>query len=104
MKPQTRKSKKPRHEATSQTRSDEVPADPAGVGLRIAPGSDEGAGPRVLDDSVSVEDRVAQRAYELYQARGCCIGHDLDDWFQAEREVLGRLEAPDRERAEGNQP
>ena len=94
MKPQTRKSKKPRHEATSQTRSDELPADPADLGIRIAPGSDEREGPRVPDDSVSVEDRVAQRAYELYQARGCCVGRDLDDWFQAEREVLGGLKAP----------
>ncbi|MEW6744720.1 MAG: DUF2934 domain-containing protein [Planctomycetota bacterium] len=31
--------------------------------------------------------RVAQRAYELYVQRGCCDGHDLDDWLEAERQV-----------------
>jgi hypothetical protein len=34
-------------------------------------------------------DRVAQRAYELYLARGCGEGQDLDDWLCAEREVAG---------------
>ena len=29
---------------------------------------------------------VARRAYELYLARGCEDGHDVDDWLQAERE------------------
>jgi len=32
-------------------------------------------------------DRVAQRAYELYLARGCAEGRDLDDWLCAEREL-----------------
>ena len=36
-----------------------------------------------------VEDDVARRAYELYQARGAEPGHDLEDWLQAEREVNG---------------
>jgi len=30
---------------------------------------------------------VARRAYELYEARGCAPGADLDDWLQAEREL-----------------
>jgi len=33
---------------------------------------------------------VAQRAYELYQARGGEPGHELDDWLQAEREIAQR--------------
>jgi hypothetical protein len=32
-------------------------------------------------------DRVAVRAYELYEARGCGEGQDLDDWLCAEREL-----------------
>ena len=32
---------------------------------------------------------VARRAYELYLARGCEHGHDIDDWLQAERELRG---------------
>jgi hypothetical protein len=34
-------------------------------------------------------ERVAQRAYELYLARGCGEGQDLDDWLCAERELSG---------------
>ena len=30
---------------------------------------------------------VAHRAYELYCARGCEDGHDLEDWLNAEREL-----------------
>jgi Protein of unknown function (DUF2934) len=32
-------------------------------------------------------DRVAQRAYELYLARGGADGRDFDDWLIAEREL-----------------
>lgn len=32
---------------------------------------------------------IAQRAYELYAARGYEHGHDLDDWLQAEAELRG---------------
>jgi hypothetical protein len=34
-------------------------------------------------------DRVAQRAYERYVARGRADGHDREDWFEAERELDG---------------
>lgn len=32
-------------------------------------------------------DRVAQRAYERYEARGREDGRDMEDWFEAEREL-----------------
>jgi hypothetical protein len=32
-------------------------------------------------------ERVAQRAYELYVARGCADGRADDDWYCAEREL-----------------
>jgi hypothetical protein len=35
-------------------------------------------------------DAVARRAYELFLARGCAHGHDLEDWVRAERELAGR--------------
>jgi hypothetical protein len=38
-------------------------------------------------------DRVAQRAYELYQERGGGDGRDMDDWFSAERELARRRES-----------
>ena len=33
-------------------------------------------------------DRLAQRAYELYLARGAADGQDMEDWLIAERELL----------------
>lgn len=31
---------------------------------------------------------VAQRAYEFFEARGCDPGHEQEDWFRAETEVM----------------
>jgi hypothetical protein len=36
-----------------------------------------------------LEDRVRNRAYQLYEKRGRTHGHALDDWLQAKAEVLG---------------
>jgi hypothetical protein len=36
---------------------------------------------------------IADRAYSLFQARGADNGFDLDDWLQAERELLDMLPA-----------
>ena len=40
-----------------------------------------------LDDQPIEFDRVAQRAYERYEARGRSDGNDMDDWLEAEREL-----------------
>lgn len=34
-------------------------------------------------------DRIAQRAYAIYERRGGQDGSSLDDWLQAEREIDG---------------
>jgi Protein of unknown function (DUF2934) len=36
-----------------------------------------------------VERRVRSRAQQLYESRGQGAGQDLQDWFQAESEILG---------------
>jgi Protein of unknown function (DUF2934) len=33
------------------------------------------------------DETIRRRAYEIYEARGGAVGHDLDDWLQAEREL-----------------
>lgn len=38
-------------------------------------------------NNVDYGDRVAERAYELYLARGSADGRDFDDWLTAEREL-----------------
>jgi hypothetical protein len=37
-----------------------------------------------------VQDRIRVRAYELYEQRGKAEGHDVEDWLQAEQEILPR--------------
>jgi hypothetical protein len=42
------------------------------------------APPRTTQPTAS---EIAERAFEIYCARGGLHGHDLDDWLQAEREL-----------------
>jgi len=35
-------------------------------------------------------DEIAQRAHEIFLARGGEHGHDLEDWLQAESELLSQ--------------
>ena len=37
--------------------------------------------------------RIAKRAYEMYLRRGNEEGHALEDWLEAEREVLSQMPA-----------
>ena len=43
---------------------------------------------RTIPDK-KIEEQIRQRAYGLYEARGSEDGHALDDWLQAETEILG---------------
>ena len=36
-----------------------------------------------------IEERIRRRAYELYEQRGRVDEFALDDWLQAEAEILG---------------
>ncbi len=40
--------------------------------------------------SEDMETRIRRRAYELYEAHGPGQGSALEDWLQAEREMLSR--------------
>ena len=42
---------------------------------------------------VEIEERIRQRAYQLYEGRGRADGNAMGDWLQAEEEVLGSREA-----------
>ena len=41
-----------------------------------------------------LEERIRNRAYDLYLQRGCADGHALDDWLEAKAEVLGVVSNP----------
>jgi DUF2934 family protein len=41
-------------------------------------------------DTVPSDSKIRERAYELYEHRGCEPGQDEQDWFRAEREILNQ--------------
>ena len=45
---------------------------------------------------LALYERIAQRAYELYEQRGRQAGSELEDWLQAEREIRSAAGMPKR--------
>jgi hypothetical protein len=55
-----------------------------------------GAGAREISQSqLEQEERIRQRAYEIYRERG---GTELENWLEAEQEVLGKSQQPAQDR------
>ena len=42
--------------------------------------------------TIPTREQIEQRAYELYLGRGCADGFDVQDWLQAESELLAEPE------------
>lgn len=56
--------------------------------------------PSLLDRTKAMIDAIRNRAYDLFQHRNGSNGSDLDDWFQAERDVTwAPAELVDEEKA-----
>ena len=53
--------------------------------------------------SSDIEERIRQRAYQLYEQRGRVDGFAFDDWLQAEGETLGAHKQPKAKAARGSQ-
>jgi hypothetical protein len=53
--------------------------------IRLSPAHPESGKLSVSD----LENRIRNRAYDLYERRGCADGKALDDWLEAKAEVLG---------------
>ena len=47
----------------------------------------------VISDPHTDEEATRKRAYELYVDRGMEDGRDVEDWFRAEEELLGKQRA-----------
>ena len=45
----------------------------------------------ILKEMSEWSDRISKRAFELFAASGFTDGHDLEDWFQAEKQLLKPL-------------
>lgn len=57
--------------------------------------------PQTLAERMNkLSEKIAHRAYELFEGRGRMFGHDLEDWFQAESEVLTPLQLRIKEQNE----
>ena len=41
-----------------------------------------------ISDRAGLENKIRERAYQIYDARGCEAGQDQQDWLQAEREIV----------------
>jgi hypothetical protein len=39
------------------------------------------------EETNQLRKRIAQRAYQLYEARGYVDGYDVQDWLEAEQEI-----------------
>jgi HSP20 family molecular chaperone IbpA len=44
----------------------------------------------ILDQMKEMQDRITRRAHEIFEQNGSVLGRDLDNWTQAERELLWR--------------
>ena len=42
---------------------------------------------RAADSAPPTHEQIATRSFEIYLARGAQPGHEVDDWFQALREL-----------------
>jgi len=52
--------------------------------------------PAFSDEVAERLEMVRRKAFEFYEARGGEHGHDLEDWFRAEREVIDSAEEQGR--------
>jgi hypothetical protein len=88
--------------------------DSAAVATKLAPPSaiaavrqddrdDPASAPRPeARPSESRMNRIAQRAHEIYEARGGEHGKAMEDWLQAEREIDAELDNPRPDRIDGS--
>jgi hypothetical protein len=58
---------------------------------------------QLLDDE-GIRVSISLRAYEIYEQRGCAPGCELEDWLQAENEMLLPLIEEELQRDSESQP
>jgi hypothetical protein len=46
--------------------------------------------PTAINEPQELEQRIRERAYELYEARGQEEGHELEDWYRAKEEIINK--------------
>ncbi len=56
------------------------------------PASDVALTPELLPDDIN--EKIALRAYQIFERRGGSWGHELEDWLEAERSVREEAARP----------
>ncbi len=60
-----------------------------GAGVESAARFDHKKEPQVIVHASPVRyETISQRAYELYVERGCAHGYHIEDWLEAERQLV----------------
>ncbi len=87
--------KKPKKTADGGKMTQKLKAAPrrkVASGTTINPKKDRVTAPRRAESQhryfEGLGSRIADRAYELYVQRGQEHGHDIEDWLEAERQIL----------------
>ena len=44
---------------------------------------------QIAESHLEMEKRIQLRAHEIWKARGCQAGQELENWLEAEREIVG---------------
>ena len=65
-----------------------VPAKSAGT-AKASPSGAKSGSTEQASKGAQTQDRIARRAYELYEQRGRRDGWALEDWLNAERQLVG---------------
>ncbi|HEX4605400.1 MAG TPA: DUF2934 domain-containing protein [Candidatus Angelobacter sp.] len=63
-------------------KTSDFPPTPIAITTRAASGDD------FFNQAAEITNKIAERAYELYQIRGSIDGFDQQDWLTAESEIL----------------
>ncbi|HEY3381773.1 MAG TPA: DUF2934 domain-containing protein [Vicinamibacterales bacterium] len=82
--PERRRSTKPTAKAASQAPDMARSQEPSGQPIESPARSLEGVG------HTPAPEEVRRRAYDIYVRRGQGDGRDLDDWYEAERQLMER--------------
>jgi outer membrane protein TolC len=65
-----------------------TPAMSAGT-AKAGPNGSKAGSTEQASKSAQAQDRIARRAYELYEQQGRQDGRALEDWLNAERQLVG---------------
>src|SRR5262245_52949131 len=80
-----------RRDSMSTIRSNTPQAKPTGTTTTAAKPAAQAMTGTTQAASHAPADRIAKRAYEKWLKRGCTHGNDIQDWIEAEKEIIAEM-------------